>query len=336
MQAITETMEDHALESVLQAKRENWLQITWNTAGLVTTLVMLFFGALVCFVAGVKIALLAGSVTFVVGSSIAWALAKVTYVTGYSNTLITRQYGLGIKGSALASMIFGFLIIGFLALENALLYRGFLFFFSIEDGWISKLFIYGGLSITWILLTAFGFKLVTRFSSIMLIAFFCTLIWILVEIFRQSGMGGLLMYAGSAAMVEYYSSVQGLTLAAAHQQVLQSPDSIAATFMVFAGLLGFVAMIFAQVKTQVLNTYSASLCITNLFDALFSWRPGRVTFVVLANIIGLILLYGHILELVEQWIKLLGVFLDRFVCKGNKYSVNLVLMDKQSPQAISC
>jgi cytosine permease len=92
--------------------------------------------------------------------------------------------------------------------------------------------------------------------------------------------------------------------------VLQSPDSIAATFMVFGGLVGFVLMLFAQAKAQVLNSYSSSLCIANLADALFRWRPGRVTFVLLANAIALAMLYGHILELVEAWIQLMGVLLS--------------------------
>jgi cytosine permease len=97
---------------------------------------------------------------------------------------------------------------------------------------------------------------------------------------------------------------------AARRQVLQSPDSIAATFMVFGGLVGFLLMILAQAKAQVLNTYSSSLCIANLFDALFRWRPGRIAFVVLANVIALIMLYGKILHFVEEWIKLLGVLLS--------------------------
>ena len=120
-------MEDHALERVPDGERETWLKITWNTVGLITTLVIMFFGAVVCFVAGVKIALLAGIISFSIGSALGWALARITVETGLSNTLITRRYGLGIRGSALASLIFGFLIIGFLAVENGLLYRGFLF-----------------------------------------------------------------------------------------------------------------------------------------------------------------------------------------------------------------
>jgi cytosine permease len=382
------TMEDHALERVPDAERENWLQITWNTAGLVTTLVILFFGAVVCFVAGMKIALAAGLVAFVIGSSLGWAMARVAYETGYSNTLITRRYGLGVRGSALASLIFGCLIVGFLAVENGLLYRGFLFFLGVDDGWVERLLIYGGMTIAWIMLTAFGFAVVTRFTSFMLIGFLIALAWMVFIVVGQSGtapagalmydsqlsaaalssmgiasdldkfifclnilvgpacalalntadfgrygkstahvgvaamiaifvqsllmmfIGGIIMKGATAIMVDYYVTVAGMPVEQAREQVLQSPDSIAATFIVFGGVVGFILMLLAQAKAQVLNSYSSSLCIANLFDALFRWRPGRVFFVILANIIALTMLYGRILEFVEVWIKLLGVLLS--------------------------
>lgn len=381
-------IEDHALERVPDSERENWLKISWNTVGLVTTLVIMFFGAVVCFVAGVKIALLAGIVSFSIGSTLGWAMARITVETGLSNTLITRKYGLGIRGSALASVIFGFLIVGFLAVENGLLYRGFLFFFEMDDDWGARILLYGSMTVAWILLTAFGFAVVTRTSSLMIIGFLLVLVWMMfvvltgadagvadglffesqldsgtltgmgiqsdtdkfifalnllvgpacalalntadfgrfgkstghvaaaamIAIFVQSLLmmivGGVVMKSAAPSMVSYFTEVAGLPAEAARQQVLRSPDSIAATFMVFGGVIGFLLMILAQAKAQVLNNYSSSLCIANLFDALFRWRPGRLTFVILANVIALAMLYGEILHFVEEWIKLLGVLLS--------------------------
>jgi len=385
---LSKIIEDHALERVPDGERENWLKITWNTVGLITTLVIMFFGAVVCFVAGVRIALLAGTVSFAIGSVLCWALARITVETGFSNTLLTRKYGLGIRGSALASIIFGFLIVGFLAVENGLLYRGFLFFFEMNDDWTARILLYGSMTILWILLTAFGFAVVTRTSSLMIVGFLLVLAWMvfivlqqadagivdgllfesqldtvslgrmgikssadkfifalnllvgpacalalntadfgrygkstghvataaMIAIFMQSlvvmVIGGIVMKSAAPVMVSYFTDVEGLTTEAARQQVLQSPDSIAATFMVFGGVIGFILMILAQAKAQVLNNYSSSLCLANLFDAAFRWRPGRLTFVVLANIIALVMLYGEILHFVEEWIKLLGVLLS--------------------------
>ncbi|MFB3077049.1 MAG: hypothetical protein ACE1Y4_03490, partial [Lysobacterales bacterium] len=182
-------IEDHALEPVPDGERENWIKISWNTVGLITTLVIMFFGAVVCFVAGVKIALLAGTVSFVIGSALAWALARISVETGLSSTLITRRYGLGIRGSALASVIFGFLIVGFLAVENGLLYRGFLFFLEMNDDWTSRIVLYGSMTLTWIVLTAFGFAVVTRVSSLMIIGFLLVLVWMLFVVLGGAGAG---------------------------------------------------------------------------------------------------------------------------------------------------
>lgn len=381
-------VEDHSLEAVPEQDRKHWLSLTWNTAGIVTTLVILFFGALVCFVAGVKIALIAGFISFSLGSLLGWGLSHVAYTTGFSNTLITRQYGLGIKGSILASLIFSFLILGMLALENALLYRGILFFFDIPDSFASRVLIYGVFTLTWVLVTTFGFELIARFSSFMLIAFLLVMSWMLGDILLKvetslfeaifftsqfdlqtlQGMGihsdwdkfvfslniligpacalplvavdygrfakstahattavvigsffqsvivmligGILMFATAQGLTNHYMETQGLTLHEARQMVLTSPDSIAAAFMVIGGGIGFMLMIIAQSKAQVLNCYGASLSLANLFDALTSWRPGRFSFVVIANFIALAMLYGHILELVEAWISLLGVLLS--------------------------
>jgi len=381
-------IEDHALERVPDGERESWLKIAWNTVGLVTTLVIMFFGAVVCFVAGVRIALLAGVISFSIGSAFGWAMARIAVESGLSNTLITRKYGLGMRGSALASVIFGFLIVGFLAVENGLLYRGFLFFLQIGDSWSARIVIYGSMSVTWILLTAFGFRVVTKASSLMIIGFLLVLAWMIVVVLTKAGahvasgllfgsqldvgtllnmgiqsstdkfvfalnllvgpacalalntadfgrygkstghvaaaamiaiffqsllmmtIGGIVLKFAAPSMVTYFTDVAGLSADLARQQVLKSPDSIAATFIVFGGGIGFLLMILAQGKAQVLNSYSSSLCIANLSDAALRWRPGRLTFVLLANVIALALLYGEILHFVEQWIKLMGVLLS--------------------------
>jgi cytosine permease len=268
-----------------------------------------------------------------------------------------------------------------------LLYRGFLFFFALEDTLSHRLLVYGLMTVAWVLLTTFGFALVTRFSSLMVSAFLVVLAWVLWKIVATSdysatqllafgtqlppqtlrGMGitdefdkfvfalnvllgpsmaialntadfgrygkstlhiglaatagvlfqsllmmlagAVLMHAGAGALVEHYIAA-GMAPDAAHARVLASPDSIAATFMVFGGPIGFALMLLAQAKAQVLNSYSASLSLANLGDALAGWRPGRFTFVILANVIALVMLYGHLLEFVEAWIRLFGVLLS--------------------------
>ena len=98
-------MEDYSLEEVPESERYSWRQISWNTAGIVTTLIQLFFGALVSFVAGIKVAVVSGLVVITIGTALGWAVGHVGYRTGMSSSLMSRTYGLGIKGSILASLI---------------------------------------------------------------------------------------------------------------------------------------------------------------------------------------------------------------------------------------
>ncbi|MEM5318462.1 cytosine permease [Paraburkholderia sp. JHI869] len=388
-ESLSVTIEDHALERVPDEARKGWLALTWNTAGIVVSLVQLFFGALVTFVAGIKIGLIAGVLVTVVGALLGWACGHVAYRSGLSSTVMSRYFGFGRRGSIISSLIFAFMIIGFLALENALLYRGFLFYFGIADTVVARIVIYGLMTAIWILLTAYGFGLVARVSSISLVLSLAVMAYIVQVVISSSShsvadlfsfgsqfpldtlkamgaetdmqkfifavnvligsagalalfdadlgryarrskdiaiaalignlsmdvlmlvVGGVIMYAGIPALVDFYTHTAGMTHEAALHASLQSPDSITAAFVVFGGGLGALMMVLTQGKTQVLNTYSASLSLSNLFDAV-NFRPGRLTFVVLANIIGLLMLYGQILELVNSWITMLGVLTTAF------------------------
>lgn len=70
-------MEDQAAERVPNGERQNRLKISSNTVGSITKRVVMFFGAVVCFVAGVKIALMTGVVSSAIGSSLGWGVARL-------------------------------------------------------------------------------------------------------------------------------------------------------------------------------------------------------------------------------------------------------------------
>ncbi|MDM8354779.1 purine-cytosine permease family protein [Pandoraea communis] len=387
---ISTRSDDHALEAVPDGKRQNWLQLSWSTAGIVTTLIQLFVGALVTFVAGIRIGLLAGVFVAVVGALLGWGAGHIAFRTGLSSTVLSREHGLGQRGSALLALVFGFMITGFIALENVLLYKGFLFYLNQPDTLGMRVAVYGTLTIAWILLTAFGFSLVSRVSSLTLVAFLAVLLYMMIDVIATSGqswssvmqfgaqmppealtamgantdwgkfsfcvnvligsagalalidadlgryakssrdiaiaavignifmdvvmvaVGGIVMYAGMDQLVAHHVKVGGMTEAAARALALQSPDSVAAAFIVFGGVLGTLLMVFAQSKAQVLNTYSASLSLTNLADAVFGWRPGRFVFVVLANVIACLMLIGSILEWFNSFITVLGILTTCF------------------------
>lgn len=181
-------MEDHALESVPEGARQGWVKLSWNTAGIVTTLVQMFIGALISFVAGLKIALLAGAFVTIVGSLLGWGVGHVAYRTGLSSTVLTRKHGFGTRGSAITAFSFAFMITGLAALENVLLYKGFRFWFNFDDTLANRVVVYGVLSLAWILLTAFGFKLVSKVSSVTLVAMLALLAFIVLRVVDGSGM----------------------------------------------------------------------------------------------------------------------------------------------------
>ncbi|VVE54860.1 purine-cytosine permease-like transporter [Pandoraea horticolens] len=387
---ISTRSDDHALEAVPDGERQNWLQLSWSTAGIVTTLIQLFVGALVTFVAGIRIGLLAGVFVAIVGALLGWGAGHIAFRTGLASTVLSREHGLGQRGSALLALVFGFMITGFIALENVLLYKGFLFYLNQPDTLGMRVAVYGTLTIAWIFLTAFGFSLVSRVSSLTLVAFLAVLLYMMIDVIATSGqswssvmqfgaqmppealtamgantdwgkfsfcvnvligsagalalidadlgryakssrdiaiaavignifmdvvmvaVGGIVMYAGMDQLVAHHVKVGGMTEAAARALALQSPDSVAAAFIVFGGVLGTLLMVFAQSKAQVLNTYSASLSLTNLADAVFGWRPGRFVFVVLANVIACLMLIGSILEWFNSFITVLGILTTCF------------------------
>ncbi|POX48187.1 hypothetical protein C3489_27795 [Streptomyces sp. Ru71] len=193
-------MEDHALTAVPASERRSGWGLMTNTAGIASTLIQLAIGGGVTLIAGVWYGILAGVVVAVFGGGLGWLVGHVAYKSGTSSTVTARFYGLGLRGSALASLIFAFMILGFLALENALLYYGTLFMFGWHPGLGNALLIYGLLTLAWIALTVFGLKVVQRTSMVLLIGFLILTVGIAAMALTRSGASlSELMSAGPVA-----------------------------------------------------------------------------------------------------------------------------------------
>lgn len=376
-------MEDHALTAVPESERRSGWGLMTNTAGIASTLIQLAIGGLVTLIAGVWWGILAGVFVAVFGGLLGWLVGHVAYVSGTSSTVTARYYGLGVKGSALASLIFAFMILGFLALENALLYYGTLFLFGWAPSLSNAILIYGVLTLAWIVLTIFGLKVVQRTSTVLLVAFVVltmAMAWLalsrsglsLSQVFSAgpaipgydsagarftavlailAGSAGALalvdadfaryarssrdvgiLAVGGAIMIDVVVVVLGTIIIHSGSGVVtdylgghpdaaatQTGESIAdkvswmmmnnsgAFFVVLAGLFGFILMYVAQAKAQVLNTYSGSLALSNLSDGLLGRHPGRVAMVVIGNAIGLAMVAGDILGLINSYLGILGV-----------------------------
>jgi cytosine permease len=119
--------------------------------------------------------------------------------------------------------------------------------------------------------------------------------------------GGIIMFAGMPKLAAYYMQTSGMTSEAARQVALESADHVAIAFIVFGGAIGTGLMVLAQLKAQVVNTYSGSLSLANLFDVSIGWRPGRALFVIAINVVSFFFLFGDALTLFKDFLNLLGV-----------------------------
>jgi cytosine permease len=387
---VSTTSDDHALESVPPGDRRSWLKLSWNTVGIVTTLVALYLGALLTFVAGVHGALIAGLIMACISGALGWAVGHIAHATGKSSGLVARHYGFGLRGSTVISSVFGFMMIGFLAAENVLLYEVILLFVGEPDTWLTRVCIYGALAAIWSLLTAYGFNTVSRFSSLMLVSFLATLAYLLftivdktqqswsalatfgtqlssdqlatlgvvserdkivfcVNVLAGSGgalallaadlgryarrsrdvgvavglgaitccvgmvlAGGVIMYASVPLLADGLMSAGVTARDEAIHLASSSPEKVAAAFILLGGGLGLALVVAAQSKAQVINTYSSSLSLANVSDSLFAWRPGRVVFVIVANLLSLLLLAGELLHWFNVFLETLGILTTCF------------------------
>jgi cytosine permease len=125
--------------------------------------------------------------------------------------------------------------------------------------------------------------------------------------------GTIIIYGATPVVAEFLVSNDQATQANAAQEASAlAQANTGAYFIVLSSVAGFLLMYAAQAKAQVLNTYSGSLALTNLFDALFSWRPGRFFMVILGNIIGLLMVLGGILGALQTYLGLLGILTTSF------------------------
>ncbi|MFE4196988.1 purine-cytosine permease family protein [Paenarthrobacter sp. NPDC056912] len=375
-------VEDHALTPVPRSERKSGWGLMTNSAGIASTLVQVAIGAAITMIAGVGWGILAGVIVAVFGGVLGWLVGHVAYVSGTSSTVTSRYYGLGRRGSVLASLIFAFMILGFLALENALLYYGTLFMFGWTPSLANAVMIYGVLTVIWILLTIYGMKVVQRTSIILLTAFVVLTVTMatvalansplsLGAIMSAGPIGGsgneaasfglvVSMLAGSAGalalvdadyaryarstrdvgilafggavMVDVIVVVLGAVIVHASQSSVtnflsanpaaaesQMGETIAekvswmianntgAYFIIIFGVVGFILMYVAQIKAQVLNTYSGSLSLVNLAEGLTGKSPSRLSAVIVGNVIALLMIAGNILGLLGSFLGILGV-----------------------------
>lgn len=370
--------EDHSLGRVPVAQRQSGWRLSTSTVGMATGLAMFSVGGFAVVLGGFVWGMLAGVCVTVLGVVIGYLVGNISHAEGVSSTVASRFHGFGVRGSAVSAVIFAFMILGFLALENALLYNATLLIFDWDDTLVTKLLIYGVLTIAWILLAVFGLNLALNSSMLMIAATFILCVVVIViafrgpdvspsQVFQSPGivpgggwakfqaafglmggtagtialvtadfarharskvdvgvlaaagpffqnivvtvLGAMVMIGGTPAVVSFLISNDPSlsTQQAAQAAVGFGLGNTGAYFVVIAGWAGFLTIYAAQAKAQALNTYSGSLALVNLVDALFKKTPGRVVMVVVGNLLALIMISVGILDHFSEWIAYLGV-----------------------------
>ncbi|MER5179116.1 hypothetical protein ABT009_12230 [Streptomyces sp. NPDC002896] len=374
-------IEDNALVPVPADQRKSGWSLLFNTSGVGTTLVILGIGGGVSYTAGTRWGLAVGVIAAVFGAGLGWAIGHVCQVAGTSSTVTSRFYGLGARGSALASVVFAFMVLGFLALENALLYYGTLLMFGWSPTDLNAICIYGVFTVVWIVLTTFGLNLVQRTSAVLTVLSVVLILAVTAIAISKSSVGlgdiwsytpqhaspdnvtaalaaiggiagalaltgadfgryartskdvgvmaiggsivvnlvvviigTLIFMAGDSVVAAWLEDPANAGAAAAQagdttaqKLAFMSHSNVGGYFIVLAGVLGFVVMYAAQAKAQVINTYSGSLALSNLSDAVTRRSPGRFWMVVAGNVIGLLAIKGDILDLINSWLGVLGI-----------------------------
>jgi cytosine permease len=379
-----EVIEDYALAKVPESQMKSGWKLAWPSMGIATTLVQILIGYDVSAIAGMKFAIIADVLVAIFGGTLGWFVSIVSHKAKLSSTVTSRFYGLGARGSVISSGIFGFMILGFLALENALLYYGTIF----ALGWNNSLFhaaiILAILTVVWILLTTYGINQILKVSTYFLVAFFVLLAYMFYKVGFASGVsfssimthgplipgigstmfrfataitilagsagalalvdadyaryaktsrdipkmtylgsialdivtmivGSVIIYGGFGSVSSYLLSHGLATSSNVSSAVINlASNNSGAFFIVLSTFVGFALMYAAQVKAQVLNTYSGSLALSNFVDVFAKKRPGRFFMVIAGNIIALIMIAVGILSLIVSWLTILGIITTSF------------------------
>lgn len=179
-------MEDYSLEAVPKNSRRPWTEIAAVQVGIVSSLAVLMTGGIVTFMAGFWMGMLAAFIAFTISTTFIYFMGTISFTDGYSSNIISRAYAFGTKGSAIGSLIWAFMIIGFLGLENVLIGNSLLFYFDIEKTTTVNIIMYVFLAIFWIVLSLFGIKLVARVAQITIPLLFIVLIY-MVYLLMEKG-----------------------------------------------------------------------------------------------------------------------------------------------------
>ena len=112
--------------------------------------------------------------------------------------------------------------------------------------------------------------------------------------------GAILAYYGYDVSYQYFLA-QGLDPASASRAAITNPGI---TFVLSLGMAGMIIICLSQLKVETSNSISSSNAMSNLFNSLFGITLKWPVAVVLTNAIGLIFIFGNILDKVNSFMSM--------------------------------
>lgn len=185
--ALAATAEDHSLVSVPMAERRSGYQLALSPVSVATGLVVFAIAGFTVVLAGFTVGLIVGVVVAAFAVFLGKALGRMAFETGMSSTVTSRFFGFGFTGSAIGSVVFAFMILGFLAMESALLYQGTLLMFDLSDSWAMRVLVYGLMTLLWIALAVFGLKPALRATGALTVVTLAVTLYMIIQIYVVQG-----------------------------------------------------------------------------------------------------------------------------------------------------
>lgn len=112
--------------------------------------------------------------------------------------------------------------------------------------------------------------------------------------------GAILAYYGYDVSYQYFLA-QGLDPTSASHAAITNPGI---TFVLSLGMAGMIIICLSQLKVETSNSISSSNAMSNLFNSLFGITLKWPVAVVLTNAIGLIFIFGNILDKVNSFMSM--------------------------------
>ena len=333
-------IEDYALDVVPKNARISTISLVAIFLGMAASAYYLLLGGLVVYMVGFTNGLISMVVSALLNTVFAILGAYIGFKEGLSSDLSSRFYGFGKLGSAITSCIYGFIFIGFLSIESAILQQTLSAYFP-----LSKPALYIILTLMWILFVIFGVRQVSLLNKVALPFFIVLFILMLASTGKPLSWDSLVSFQGgvipgsTASAISIGLSTLGLSFfladytrfaKTARSAILVALSFALPCFLVVpligallavsfcsptpgvyfvtaGGVIGVVAMMLSQVKIQAINSYSASLALSNLFAASINFKPGRLFWVIIANIIGGGLLFLNLFDQLPFFIEIAGM-----------------------------